>query len=407
MHYGMLSKAVLGCVQEFDAELKKAAAAGIVAGGEQEKGVQAVLGEVWCELTGLELDGAPAVGMEEEKPVLDLGRVRMVSVAVGLPKASLLGEGVRLTASAVFDEAGRGVMEARAMALEVTRLRVPTLVGVNANERLARQFVVATVTVEGLTTKEDIYTEIEGEVVKVSFLGGCSRSSFLDSECGADNTRLWRRRLLRLSRHWAPGWRRLCWLRAGVSRVGRSASAWRSLPRFPWRTARSWKSGRRQSLAKDSEGERRALSRPSKTGMYSARLTRPLVGRIAWTQGAAYSLSHKGTSPLVISLTNSGSGSNSITWKCSTDFTDLSDAQFLNQMTYCQSVSKRIVTGAHHQHDLGASSQMPWRRRRRPRPAPCQSDPLSRHRPRAQTWSRRQGGLCACRCRRASRSAAP
>jgi hypothetical protein len=96
--------------------------------------------------------------------------VRVLTVTVGLPKASLLGEGVSVTASAVFDEAGRGVMEARAMALEVKGLRVPTLVGVNANERLARQFVVVTVTVEGLTTKEDIYTEIEAEVVRVSAL---------------------------------------------------------------------------------------------------------------------------------------------------------------------------------------------------------------------------------------------
>src|SRR5689334_502556 len=35
------------------------------------------------------------------------------------------------------------------------------------------------------------------------------------------------------------------------------------------------------------------------------------------------------------------SGSNSITWKCSTDFTDLSEAQFLNQMTYFPSASQR------------------------------------------------------------------
>jgi hypothetical protein len=38
-------------------------------------------------------------------------------------------------------------------------------------------------------------------------------------------------------------------------------------------------------------------------------------------------------SPLVISFTNSGSGSFSITWKCSTAWTDFRAFQFLNQMT--------------------------------------------------------------------------
>ena len=40
-----------------------------------------------------------------------------------------------------------------------------------------------------------------------------------------------------------------------------------------------------------------------------------------------------GTSPLVILLTNAGRGSNSITWKCSSAAIDLSDTQFLNQIT--------------------------------------------------------------------------
>ena len=40
-----------------------------------------------------------------------------------------------------------------------------------------------------------------------------------------------------------------------------------------------------------------------------------------------------GMSPFVISATKPGSGSKSITWKCSTACTDLRDAQFLNHMT--------------------------------------------------------------------------
>jgi hypothetical protein len=119
----------------------------------------------------LGLDGSWSGAARHEEGaafLVDVGKVRLLSVTVALPKASLLGDGVRLTASAVFDAAGTGRVEGRAMALEVSRLRVPTLVGVNANERLAKQFVVVTVTVEGFTRGEDVYTEIERDVVEVS-----------------------------------------------------------------------------------------------------------------------------------------------------------------------------------------------------------------------------------------------
>jgi len=89
----------------------------------------------------------------------------LFSVTVGLPKASLLGEGVRLTGAAVFE--GERV-KARARALEISRLRVPTLVGVNENERKAKQFVVVTVVVEGFARGEDVYVDIEADVVQVS-----------------------------------------------------------------------------------------------------------------------------------------------------------------------------------------------------------------------------------------------
>ncbi|KAK4034280.1 hypothetical protein C8A01DRAFT_39248 [Parachaetomium inaequale] len=164
VHYGTLSKAVLGSVARLESE-----------SDSQERSVGDVLGRVWRDLTGLELDGSrfgAGTGQKEDEEgaafLVDVGRVRLLSVTVALPKASLLGDGVRLTASAVFDAAatGEGRMEGRALALEVSRLRVPTLVGVNANERLAKQFVVATVTVEGFTRGEDVYIEIERDVVE-------------------------------------------------------------------------------------------------------------------------------------------------------------------------------------------------------------------------------------------------
>ncbi|SPQ18214.1 e74de566-e9c7-4ebf-9317-cd7f71053182 [Thermothielavioides terrestris] len=181
VHYGVLSKAVLACVARFEAQQRqqqqqqqqqRGEGEVILAGGEgQEEGlgqaregtVRELLQALWAELTGLGLDG----GEPRKEAFLDLGKVRLLSVAVALPKASLLGEGVSLTASAVFEE-GTGRMEARAVALEISRLRVPTLVGVNANERLAKQFVLTTVTIDGFDGAEDAYTEIEAVVVKVS-----------------------------------------------------------------------------------------------------------------------------------------------------------------------------------------------------------------------------------------------
>lgn len=56
-----------------------------------------------------------------------------------------------------------------AISLRLHDLRVPTLVGVNENERLARQFVVATVTLDKFNpVAEDHYTALEALVVKVN-----------------------------------------------------------------------------------------------------------------------------------------------------------------------------------------------------------------------------------------------
>ncbi|KAL2165152.1 hypothetical protein VTH06DRAFT_448 [Thermothelomyces fergusii] len=179
VHYGTLSKAVLRTIERFEAgagqkeeEEKKKKKDG--EGEGEARSLRDLLGRVWLDLTGSELllqppppldDGAAWTGREggEAAGFLDLTKVRLLSVTVALPKASLLGDGVSLTASAVFDQAGAA--EAWAMALEVGRLKVPTLVGVNANERLARQFVISTATVEKFTRTEDVYTDIERDIV--------------------------------------------------------------------------------------------------------------------------------------------------------------------------------------------------------------------------------------------------
>lgn len=123
-----------------------------------------MLNQIFVHLTGLSIDGVRGDGT----PFLggSLDRIGFLGVKLTLPKASLLGEGVSLTASAGFDNTGK--MTARALGMEITRLGVPTLVGVNPNEREARQMLVVTVGIEGIKVRGDRYVRVEKAVVKVS-----------------------------------------------------------------------------------------------------------------------------------------------------------------------------------------------------------------------------------------------
>ncbi|KAK2072836.1 hypothetical protein P8C59_007166 [Phyllachora maydis] len=182
VHYGNLSKAVL-------ASLRGDANAPGCEDKVAEMSLRGVLETVWGQLTGQPVAGSrPGRGGGEgagegagpgpgpgqaatEKPFLTLEKVRHLSVTVTLPKASLLGEGVSLTASAVFGNAlEEGVvrLEAFGFALRLCNLRIPTLIGVNANERKAKQFVVANVEVDKFDHHPDIYTRLESMVVKTT-----------------------------------------------------------------------------------------------------------------------------------------------------------------------------------------------------------------------------------------------
>ncbi|KAL2139395.1 hypothetical protein VTI28DRAFT_5266 [Corynascus sepedonium] len=169
VHYGTLSKAVLRSVARFEEEEEAAEREQEGRGVRRERSLRDILGRVWFDLTGVRLLGEESASTttgvgEGGGAFLDTSKVRLLSITVALPKASLLGDEVNLTSSAVFDSAGR--VEGWAIALEISRLKVPTLVGVNANERLAKQFVVATATVEKFTRAEDVYTDIERDIVQ-------------------------------------------------------------------------------------------------------------------------------------------------------------------------------------------------------------------------------------------------
>ncbi|KAK0731707.1 hypothetical protein B0H67DRAFT_475635 [Lasiosphaeris hirsuta] len=160
VHYGSLSKAILEGIREWTIPIQ-----------DEFGGPTAVevLDDLWCRLTGKTIEATAGVVVSRIKvhrePFLSAETkegVRSLSVTITFPKASLLGSGVSLTATSVFGEPGMS-----ALALRLDSLRVPTLIGVNDNERLAKQVVVVSITIEKLGwTPKDFYTELEALVVQ-------------------------------------------------------------------------------------------------------------------------------------------------------------------------------------------------------------------------------------------------
>jgi dihydroneopterin aldolase len=212
VHYGNLSKTVLDSLSVFSAPVSVAGAGGDGSKASRPPSLRDVLETVWIRLTGKLIDGragdypefrrldaaaktetasAPSTASpstegnrnsgndQAKKPFLNLERVRYLSVTLTLPKGSLLGECVSLTASAAFEPAAYGVtmVEQFGLALRLHGLRVPTLVGVNAHERRARQFVIAGVEIDRFDYQPDVYPVLESLVVKVGRRTLCPQSS--------------------------------------------------------------------------------------------------------------------------------------------------------------------------------------------------------------------------------------
>ncbi|KAI3400454.1 hypothetical protein diail_3075 [Diaporthe ilicicola] len=157
VHYGSLSKLILACVDRSNQHAEVA---------DANIDLRVLLEMIWIVLTGRNVDGADAE--PEAAPLLDRSRLRFISLTVCLPKASLLGEGVSLTASNVYAPftVGPAALSMYGLCLELHRLRVPVLIGVNSNERQAKQFVVVHVQVDKLDYYPDIYCELEKIVVQ-------------------------------------------------------------------------------------------------------------------------------------------------------------------------------------------------------------------------------------------------
>ncbi|EFX01713.1 serine/threonine-protein kinase psk1 [Grosmannia clavigera kw1407] len=159
VHYGILSKAILRSVEALSG--KDASGQDSVDGPSSSSGLYGVLDAIWTDLTGFRLDGQQSAKETSKKPVLDMSRVQLLAVSLHLPKASLVGDGVSLTATATPKTSRT------AIALRLHRLRVPTLIGVHPHERQAKQAVVADVIVDRYGEQVDGYATLEALVVKI------------------------------------------------------------------------------------------------------------------------------------------------------------------------------------------------------------------------------------------------
>jgi dihydroneopterin aldolase len=167
VHYGTLTKAILASLEV----VKPHTSCSVDSPGEENwPTLRNVLDAVWLKLTGLRVDGLP--GEEDSgEPFLQLARLRFLSVTVFLPKASLLGDGVSLKATSMFTTQGsKSTVGMFSVCLGLQNLRMPTMIGVNSNERLCKQLVVTTVEIEKYDYLSDGHNNLESLVVKVTMI---------------------------------------------------------------------------------------------------------------------------------------------------------------------------------------------------------------------------------------------
>ena len=173
VHYGVLSKAILEAVQHFHDK----------GGASTKEGkpstVKALMDHIAGHLTSCSLDGAHSfnpLALEDHKPLLDRQIVSSLDLKVTLPKALLNSTtGVSRCGTIVFDVRfldpklnPNKIEDNYAMSLVLHDVRVPTIIGVNSNERLAKQLVVANIEIDEWITERDLHNELEELVFNVS-----------------------------------------------------------------------------------------------------------------------------------------------------------------------------------------------------------------------------------------------
>jgi dihydroneopterin aldolase len=166
VHYGLLSKAIAEVIapklHQGDAH------------GDGAKAMGYSLDEyvhlIWKRLTGQRFpNDLPALAMLSQPALVDVRKLSFMRITLSLPKASLLGQGVSFSCSAVFKDHVLSVLDGSLYGgcLRIHGLRVPTLIGVNPNERQAKQMVIADIELDSLTSAVEAYTHLESCVVQV------------------------------------------------------------------------------------------------------------------------------------------------------------------------------------------------------------------------------------------------
>ncbi|KAI0539256.1 Dihydroneopterin aldolase-domain-containing protein [Xylaria digitata] len=175
VHYGNLSKTLLGGMGLFSATPSSSSDKAKTAqeGDGRVPSTADVFEILWVKMTGRVIDGSCVALPLDQIPFLDATRLRSLALTLHLSKASLLGSGVSLTTTACFADADdlagekkRNPLRSYARSLRLHNLHVPTLIGVNSNERTAKQMVVANVEIERFDVREDIHPELEKVVVE-------------------------------------------------------------------------------------------------------------------------------------------------------------------------------------------------------------------------------------------------
>lgn len=158
VHYGQLSKAILTSLERLTNETAAERAPWPFSLSE-------VLTYVWLDLTGFYPTGERAEGQE---PFLDTSVVRCLEMTAHLPKASLVGDGVSFSFTGVFGNDLNGTsMRLYGRTLKLHNLRVPTLIGINDNEREAKQAAVVNVEIDNFEAASDIFNALEAKIVDV------------------------------------------------------------------------------------------------------------------------------------------------------------------------------------------------------------------------------------------------
>ncbi|KAM0276322.1 hypothetical protein ACHAQH_006865 [Verticillium albo-atrum] len=152
VHYGLLAKAILASLSRL---------------GARSEAANRITIEDLVDHLGNDVvyPGDSSDASSPQRILRDPAKVRFASLTLALPKASLLGEGVSLTHSICYPD-GSEDNASTACCLSFHRLRVPTLIGVNDNERMAKQVVVADIDIDQFVCKGDVYTGIESVIVK-------------------------------------------------------------------------------------------------------------------------------------------------------------------------------------------------------------------------------------------------